>query len=222
VGVTPYQVLVFSKTTGYRHDSSPAGIQMVRDLGAANGFTVDATEDATRFTRETLSGYAAVIFLSTSGDVLDDPQRAAFESYIGAGGGYVGVHAAAATEYGWPFYGRLVGAWFDSHPEIQPVTVRTEDRAHPASAHLPPAWVRSDEAYNYRRNPRADVRVLSTLDESTYDGGTMGADHPITWCHPYAGGRAFHTGLGHTTESYADPTFQTMILGGIRYAAVPT
>jgi type 1 glutamine amidotransferase len=214
------RVLVFTRTTGYRHDSIGAGIEMVRDLGAAHGFAVDATEDATLFTD--LDRYAAVVFLSTTGDVLDGGQHAAFESYIGAGGGYVGVHSAAATEYEWPFYGRLVGAWFDSHPEVQTVTVRTEDPAHPATAHLPPAWERVDEAYNYRRNPRADVRVLSTLDESTYGGGTMGADHPITWCHEYGGGRAFHTGLGHTTESYADPAFQTMILGGIRYAAGPT
>ncbi|GLY95703.1 ThuA domain-containing protein [Actinoplanes sp. NBRC 103695] len=215
----PYDVLVFSKTAGFRHDSIPAGIQTVRDLGAANGFTVTATEDAGAFTAANLANYEAVVFMSTTGDVLNAGQQTAFESYIRGGGGYVGVHAAADTEYDWPFYGELVGAWFNSHPAIQQATVRTEDRGHAATAHLPQAWNRTDEWYNYRTNPRSTAHVLSTLDESTYSGGGMGADHPITWCKTLTGGRSFYTGLGHTQESYADPLFRQELLGGIRYAA---
>ncbi|MFC3894031.1 ThuA domain-containing protein [Lentzea rhizosphaerae] len=215
----PYDVLVFSKTAGFRHDSIPNGIQMIRELGAANNFTVTATEDAAQFTTANLAQYEAVVFLSTTGDVLNATQQSAFESYVRGGGGYVGIHSAADTEYDWPFYGELVGAYFASHPAIQQATVRTENRAHAATAHLSPAWVRTDELYNYRANPRANVRVLSTLDESTYSGGSMGADHPITWCKPMAGGRSFYTGLGHTKESYTEPAFRTMVLGGIRYAA---
>ncbi|TYB56555.1 DUF1080 domain-containing protein [Nonomuraea sp. PA05] len=211
-----YQVLVFSKTAGFRHDAIPAGIQAIRDLGAANNFTVTATEDAGAFTN--LSGYEAVVFLNTTGDVLNDTQQAAFQQYVDGGGGYVGVHAAADTEYDWPYYGRLAGAYFKSHPAIQQATVRTEDRAHPATAHLGPAWTRTDEWYNYRVGPRTSVRVLQSLDETTYSGGDMG-DHPITWCHPQGQGRAFYTGLGHTIESYADPAFRGVLLGGIRYAA---
>ncbi|MEU8270280.1 ThuA domain-containing protein [Sphaerisporangium sp. NPDC049002] len=214
-----YKVLVFSKTAGFRHDSIPVGIQTIRDLGAANNFTVDATEDATAFTTANLAQYKAVIFLSTTGDVLDATQQTAFESYIAAGGGYVGVHAAADTEYDWPYYGQLVGAWFQSHPAIQQVTVRVEDRAHPSTAGLPAAWVRTDELYNYRTNPRDVAHVLATLDESTYTGGSMGADHPISWCRPFRGGRAWYTGLGHTQQSYAEPLFRTHLLGGIRWAA---
>ncbi|MEV1004565.1 ThuA domain-containing protein [Nonomuraea sp. NPDC050202] len=211
-----FDVLVFSKTAGFRHDSIPAGIQAVRDLGAAHGFTVTATEDARAFAD--LSGYEAVIFLNTTGDVLDPTQQAAFQTYIDTGGGYAGVHAAADTEYDWSYYQQLTGAPFASHPAIQQATVRTEDRAHPATAHLTPAWTRTDEWYNYRTNPRPSVHVLQTLDEATYSGGDMG-DHPITWCHPQAQGRAFYTGLGHTTESYTDPAFRNVLLGGIRYAA---
>lgn len=212
------RVLVFSKTAGFRHDSIPEGVATVKDLGAQHGFAVDATEEAGAFTDAGLARYAAVVFLSTTGDVLDAAQQAAFERYIGAGGGYVGVHAAADTEYDWPFYGGLAGAYFQSHPAIQPATVRVEDRAHPATAHLAPAWDRTDEWYNYRTNPRDRARVLATLDESTYTGGTMGGDHPIAWCQEYRGGRAFYTGGGHTKESYADPAFRTHLLGGIRYA----
>ncbi|MDT7727087.1 MAG: hypothetical protein QOI21_3663 [Actinomycetota bacterium] len=213
-----YQVLVFSKTTGFRHDSIPAGIQAVRDLGIANGFTVAATEDANLFNPAELAKYRAVVFMSTTGDVLDATQQTAFQSYVDGGGGYVGVHAAADTEYDWPYYGQLVGAWFQSHPAIQQATFRTEDRAHPATAHLGQSWSRSDELYNYRTNPRPNVHVLQNLDESTYSGGTMG-DHPITWCHPQAAGRSFYTGLGHTNESYSDGSFRALLLGGIRYAA---
>ncbi|WP_112264603.1 ThuA domain-containing protein [Lentzea terrae] len=216
---TPYDVLVFSKTAGFRHDSIPSGIQLIRDLGGANNFTVSATEDAAQFTTANLAQYEAVVFLNTTGDVLNATQQSAFESYVRGGGGYVGVHSAADTEYDWPFYGELVGAYFASHPAIQQATIRTENRAHAATAHLSPAWVRTDEWYNYRTNPRSGARILSTLDESTYSGGSMGADHPITWCKPMASGRSFYTGTGHTRESYADPAFRTMILGGIRYAA---
>ncbi|GAA4973698.1 ThuA domain-containing protein [Actinoplanes utahensis] len=214
-----YDVLVFSKTAGFRHDSIGAGVQAIRDLGAANNFTVTATEDATAFTGANLAQYEAVVFLNTTGDVLDAGQQTAFESYIRGGGGYAGVHAAADTEYDWPFYGRLVGAWFASHPAIQQANVKVEDRAHAATAHLPQTWTRTDEWYDYRTNARSTAHVLATLDESSYSGGTMGADHPHAWCKTLDGGRSFYTGGGHTQASYADTAFRTHLLGGIRYAA---
>ncbi|MGC3861121.1 lectin [Micromonospora chersina] len=215
----PYDVLVFSKTAGFRHDAIPAGIQAIRDLGAANNFTVTATEDAAQFTTANLARFEAVVFLNTTGDVLNATQQTAFEAYIGAGGGYVGVHAAADTEYDWPFYGNLVGAWFASHPAIQAANVKVEDRAHAATAHLPQTWNRTDEWYNYRTNARSTAHVLATLDESSYSGGSMGGDHPHAWCKAYAGGRSFYTGGGHTQASYAEAAFRAHLLGGIRYAA---
>ncbi|MFI7454368.1 ThuA domain-containing protein [Nonomuraea sp. NPDC049714] len=213
-----FNVLVFSETAGFRHDSISTGIQAIRELGAANDFAVDATEDSNAFVAANLAQYKAVVFLNTTGDVLNDDQQAAFQAYVDGGGGYVGVHSAADTEYDWPYYGQLMGAWFTNHPAIQQATVRNEDRAHAATAHLGTTWSRTDEWYNYRANPRPNVRVLQSLDEGSYSGGGMG-DHPITWCHPQSSGRAFYTGLGHTRESYADPNFRTLLLGGIRYAA---
>ncbi|WP_449349384.1 ThuA domain-containing protein [Streptomyces shaanxiensis] len=212
------RVLVFSRTAGFRHDSIPEGVEAIRDLGTSNGFTVDATEDANAFTSRNLRRYDAVVFLSTTGDVLDPAGQRAFEGYIRHGGGYVGIHAAADTEYDWAFYGGLAGAYFQSHPAIQPATVVTEDRAHPSTSGLPPTWNRTDEWYNYRSNPRERVHVLASLDESSYTGGTMNGDHPIAWCQGYQGGRAFYTGFGHTKESYTDPAFRGHLLGGIRYA----
>ncbi|SNX65091.1 type 1 glutamine amidotransferase [Streptomyces sp. TLI_55] len=212
------RVLVFSKTAGFRHDSIPEGIAAVRQLGESNGFTVDATEDAAAFTSRNLRRYDAVVFLSTTGDVLDAAQQTAFEGYIRHGGGYVGIHAAADTEYDWAFYGGLAGAYFQSHPAIQPATVTVEDRAHPATSGLARTWNRTDEWYNYRSNPREKAHVLASLDESSYTGGTMNGDHPIAWCQTYQGGRAFYTGGGHIKESYADPLFRQHLAGGIRYA----
>ncbi|MFI5932902.1 ThuA domain-containing protein [Actinoplanes sp. NPDC051494] len=215
----PYDVLVFSKTAGFRHDAIPAGIQAFRELGAANSFTVTATEDATAFTTANLASYEAVVFLNTTGDVLDAAQQTAFEGYVRGGGGYLGVHAAADTEYDWPFYGDLVGAWFASHPAIQPADVVVEDRAHAATAHLPQRWNRTDEWYNYRTNARSTAHVVASLDEGSYTGGGMGADHPHAWCKTFDGGRSFYTGGGHTIESYADPAFRSHLLGALRYVA---
>ncbi|MBB5868391.1 type 1 glutamine amidotransferase [Allocatelliglobosispora scoriae] len=213
------KVLVFSKTAGFRHSSIPNGIAAVQALGAANGFSVTATEDAAQFTTANLAQYQAVIWLSTTGDVLDATQQTAFQSYIAAGGGYVGVHAAADTEYDWPWYGGLVGAWFSSHPAQQQATIKVEDRGNVSTSHLAPTWTRTDEWYNYRTNPRSVAKVLASLDESSYSGGTMAGDHPITWCQNYGGGRSWYTGLGHTEESYTDANFTKMLLGGIQIAA---
>ncbi|WP_153454261.1 ThuA domain-containing protein [Streptomyces smaragdinus] len=214
-----YDVLVFSRTAGFRHDSIPAGTDAVRALGTANNFTVTATEDPGAFTPGNLARYEAVVFLNTTGDVLDDAQQSALQAHVDGGHGFVGVHAAADTEYGWGYYGTLVGARFASHPAIQQARVVTEDRTHPATAQLGPDWTRTDEWYNYQSNPRPSVRVLQSLDEASYSGGSMSGDHPITWCHAQGTGRSFYTGLGHTAESYTDPAFRSLLLGGIRYAA---
>jgi type 1 glutamine amidotransferase len=210
------RVLVFSRTAGFRHDSIPAGIAAVRELG---GFVVDATEDAGAFTGPNLARYRVVVFLNTTGDVLDATQQQAFEAYVRGGGGYVGVHAATDTEYDWPFYGELVGTWFKAHPAVQPARIVVEDRGHPATAHLGATWSRSDEWYNFRDNPRPRVHVLLALDESSYTGGLMGKDHPIAWCHQVGKGRSFYTGLGHTVESFREADFRAHLLGGIRWAA---
>ncbi|MFD9969003.1 ThuA domain-containing protein [Streptomyces sp. NPDC059011] len=213
------RVLVFSKTAGFRHDSIPTGVTALQELGTGSGITVDATEEAGQFTTANLARYDAVVFLSTTGDVLNAEQQRAFENYVSTGGGYMGVHAAADTEYDWEFYGGLVGAHFHSHPQIQKATVRVEDHDHPATSHLDAAWERTDEWYNYRTNPRGQARILATLDETTYQGGNMKGDHPIAWCQTYEGGRAFYTGGGHTKESYAEPAFRQHLLGGLRYAS---
>lgn len=213
-----FQILVFSKTAAFRHVSIADGISAIRDLGALNNFGVVATEDASVFNDQALSAFKAVVFLSTTGDILDANQQAAFERYIQKGGGFVGVHSASDTEYTWPWYGGLVGAYFANHPAIQNANVVVEETNHVSTGHLPLTWTRNDEWYNFQANPRANVHVLCRLDESSYSGGSMG-DHPIAWHHDYDGGRAWYTAGGHTSTSYYEPLFRVHLLGGIRYAA---
>ena len=213
-------VLVFSRTAGFRHASIPDGIGALQALGAANGFEVTATEDPNAFGESGLAAYDAVVFLNTTGDVLDARQQAALEGYIQSGGGFVGVHAAADTEYDWPWYGGLVGAYFESHPPGTPnATLKVVDGVHPATAALPASWARTDEWYNFRSNPRGKVHVLATLDEQTYAGGTMPGDHPIAWCQSYDGGRSFYTAGGHTSGTYAETQFLDHLWGGLAWAA---
>jgi cytochrome c len=232
-----FRALVFSKTTGFRHDSIPQGIAAIKELGEANDFQVDATEDSTVFRDGVLSHYDTVVFLSTTGDPLNDTQQGAFERYVKAGGGYTGIHAAADTEYEWNWYGKLVGGYFLSHPPGTPdATVHVEDTDHPSTEGITTPWPRTDEWYNYKSPDFADpnvpdgdysprdggVHVLATVDEMTYDeqdGNATDDDHPISWCQRYDGGRSWYTGMGHTQASFAEPDFRKHILGGLEVTA---
>jgi cytochrome c len=215
------RILVFTKTTAFRHTSIPTALRAVRELGGQSRLVVDATEDGRAFTPSNLARYEAVVFLLTTGDVLDNRQQAAFERFIRRGGGFAGVHSAADTEYGWSWYGRLLGTRFRIHPRIQRAGINVGNRGHPSTVGLPRRWTRVDEWYNFTRSPRPLVRVEATLDETSYAAGegAMGADHPIAWSHAFQGGRAWYTGGGHTDESYAEPLFRRHLIGGIRYAA---
>ncbi|GAC1482764.1 MAG: hypothetical protein NVS1B5_01140 [Gemmatimonadaceae bacterium] len=214
------QVLVFSKTAGFRHSSIGAGTAAVRKLGQENGFTVDATEDAGAFTTKNLARYRAVVFLNTTGDVLDAAQKNDFERYIQAGGGYVGIHSATDTEYNWPWYGRLAGAWFNGHPNnpnVRKGTYRVLDKSHPSTEGLPDTWDREDEFYNFK-SIDPTIHVLVDIDEKTYQGGTNGDHHPMSWYHDFDGGRAFYTNMGHTEATFSERLFLKHLLGGLRYA----
>jgi type 1 glutamine amidotransferase len=217
-----FTILVFAKTAGFRHDSIPAGVAAIQALGNKHNFHVHANEEAIVFSDNHLARYRCVVFLNTTGDILDSNAQAAFERFIRRGGGFVGIHAAADTEYAWPWYGKLMGAYFDSHPAIQTANLKVVDATHASTKHLPPTWRRRDEWYNFRADPSANVNVLIQIDESTYSGGKMGASHPISWYHRYDGGRAWYTALGHTSESYQEELFLRHLLGGIRWAAGAT
>jgi type 1 glutamine amidotransferase len=210
------RLLVFTKTAGYRHDSIPAAVEAVRGLAARHGLAVDHTEDAAMFRGDVLSAFKAVAFLNTTGDILGGEQRRAFEAFIAAGGGWLGVHSAADTGYDWPWYGRLVGAWFTSHPPGLQIGVVRFSR--PLRDGWPTAWWATDEFYNFRSRPGGETAVIARLDESTYEGGEMGGDHPIAWCRTIDGGRSWYTGLGHRPELFLDPVFLAHLEKGVLFA----
>lgn len=217
---TTPRIHVFSRTTEYRHASIELAARALGTLAGERGWMLSHGEDAAVFTPATLAELDLVVFLSTSGDMLDASQQTAFEAFIRSGRSFVGIHAASASEYEWTWYGELVGAFFSQHPEIQAARVVVEDATHASTAHLPAEWERTDEWYNFRTNPRDAVHVLLRLDESSYSPGegAMGDDHPIAWHHEYDGGRAFYTALGHTDESWTDPLFLQHVAGGIEWA----
>lgn len=220
-GAQAPQVLVFSRTLGYRHESIAQGVAALAELGRERGFAVSATEDPAQFDDRTLAAVDVVVFLCTTGDILNEDEQAAFQRFVRGGGGFVGVHSASDTEYDWPWYGELVGAYFRAHPPVQSAALWLEHDAHPANVGLTDSWVRSDEWYAFRTNPRASVTVLLRLDESTYAPGDagMGSDHPVAWAHEYDGGRAFYTALGHTPEGYGDPFFRAQLASAVQWAA---
>jgi len=213
---TTDKVLVFTKTSGFRHTSIETGVETIKELGKTNHFEVTQTEDASLFTPENLKQYKLVLFLNTTGDVLNTNEEQSFENFIKNGGSFMGVHAASDTEYDWSWFGKLVGAYFINHPKPAIATIDRVNSKHPSTKHLPKKWSRFDEWYNFK-SLNKDIKVLLTLDESSYEGGGNGEFHPIAWYHEFDGGRSFYTGLGHTNESYAEPEFRQHLLGGILY-----
>jgi cytochrome c len=215
------RILIFSKTAGFRHGSIPTGIEAIKRLGLQHHIIVDTTENASAFHKENLKRYNAVVFLNTTGDVLNPEQQSNFERFIQAGGGYVGIHAAADTEHDWPWYGRLSGARFAGHPNdpnVQKGMFCVLDKKHPATQGIPEKWERTDEFYNFKQiNP--EIKVLIVIDEKSYHGGTNGGNHPMSWYHEFDGGRSFYTNMGHTNEAFSEPLFLKHLLGGIQYAA---
>jgi type 1 glutamine amidotransferase len=224
-----FNVLLFSKTAGWHHESINAGVTAIRALGQLHDFGVFWTEDANRvFNDKELAKYQCVVFLCTTGDILNDEQQAAFERYIKHGGGFVGIHSATDTEYDWAWYTHMLGYTFHIHPAVQTATIKVEDYNFPGMDRFPKRFLETEEWYEFGPPLAKDLHFLLSVDESTYntkaDWGTkqghgMGAFHPIAWYHDYDGGRAFYTELGHLPATYGDANFMHHVFGGIYWAA---
>lgn len=205
-------VVVFTKTAGFRHESIPAGVDMFDKIFKEQGIKYLHTEDASVFNSDNMNKVKAVVFLNTTGDVLNSDQEKVMYRMIEGGANFIGVHAAADTEYDWNWYGNLVGAYFKSHPNdpnVREAVTRVRGN-HTCTNHLPKEWKRADEWYNYNFN-HDELKPLLLLDESSYEGGENGNYHPITWLNRQGKGTMFYTGLGHTDETYVDENFVTMM-----------
>jgi type 1 glutamine amidotransferase len=220
-------VLVFSKTNGYRHNSISSGLKMMSDLAQERNWILTATENAELFTPEFLKTFDVVVFLNPTGDVLSDTQQQNFEEFMTKGKGFVGIHAAADCEYDWPWYGQLVGAFFKTHPPAQMGTVIFENTDHPSMAPFKgmDSYRTFDEWYSFKENPRAKVHVLARLDETSLDKATLKddkwkmGDHPLIWYQDTGTYRSFYTVFGHTPEAFQDPKIKEHIGCAVDWAA---
>ncbi|RYG15338.1 MAG: ThuA domain-containing protein [Chitinophagaceae bacterium] len=212
------KILVFSLTKGFRHASIPDGVKAIRKLGADNNLQVDTSEDVNSITSENLKKYKLLVFLSPTGsDVFNADQKSALKEYINKGGHFVGIHAASDFCYEWEWYGKMVGGYFESHPKVQKVKLDIVMPNNKMVKGLPQPWMHKDEWYNFKAmNP--DVKVLIKADETSYEGGKMNNNHPVSWYHEFEGGRVFYTALGHTKECYTDPLFLKHLWAGMKWA----
>ena len=215
----PLDTLLFTRTIGKRHASLQPAIDAFEALARAQGWTLTHSEDGASFSPERLVRHAVVVLLNTTGDVLNAEQRESFEDYVAQGGGVLAIHAPSVIDFDWPWYERLIGARFTQHPEPQHGAVEVEDAEHPAMRGIPQRWQLHDQWYDFEQSPRAHVTVLASVDESSYEGGKMGKDHPIIWCHEALGGRSFYCGLGHDSALYSDPLFVAHLAAAVRWCA---
>jgi len=225
---TSMDILLFSKTIGYRHEAIAQGINAFVELGEKNGWSVTCTEDSTLFKKNYLKRFDVIVFLLTGGDILNKKQQRAFQHYIHSVGGLVTVHTGTDTLQNWPWFSGLIGGIFTAHPPVQPAVLKIEDRHHPAVSFLPDSvWIWKDEWYSFNHNPRQDARVIISVDERTYNieddrwfkGVNMRmGDHPVVWCHENEGGRVFQTALGHSPDAYDNPLFRQHLTGAVLWA----
>lgn len=214
--------LIYFRAQGFRHGSIPVAVPAVERVLQVHGWSVSSTDDLETF-RQSLGQTRVVIFLLTSGDILDDSARARLKTFVEGGGGFVGVHSATVTELDWPWYLELAGAYFKGHPAGTPEgRVEVLDPAHPATRHLPQVFTRNEEWYSFDRQPTAlaGTRVVLGVDEESYGPPSslrMGT-HPVAWHREVGQGRAFQTALGHSAESYVDPAFLEHVAGAVDWA----
>jgi len=220
-------VLVFSKTAGFRHNSISSGLKMMSDLAQERKWILTATENSELFTTEFLKNFDVVVFLNSTQNVLNDQEQKAFESFMSSGKGFVGIHAATDCGYDWPWYGKLTGAYFKTHPHCQAGTIIIEDTTHPAM--IPFKGMKTyrtvDEWYSFKENPRAKVHVLARLDENSLDAESLKDDkwkmndHPLIWYQEIGNIRSFYTVFGHTPEAFQDPKIKEHIGYAVDWAA---
>ena len=222
------KILVFSKANGYRHESTPEALNVMKELAVQNDWMIKLTEDSAYFSSDSLKQFDVIVFLLTTGDILGENGKKAIKKYVRSGGGLVTIHSGTITMQEWPWFKRLIGAGFVGHPPVQQGKLIIEDRKHPSTGWMIEnelLW--TEEWYSFDRNPRTSVHVILSVDENSYDVDDnrgfenvrqrMG-DHPVAWCHEKNGGRVFQTALGHEAAAYHHEFMQKHIIGAILWA----
>ena len=223
-----FKVFLFTKTAGWHHESIQEGVIAFKKMAERNNFDVDWQENTDFITEANLAKYQVIVFLNTTGDVLNDEQQKVVEKFIQSGKGFVGIHSASDTEYKWEWYTKMVGMMFKIHPLQQTAYLNVVDSNFPGMERFPKRLLWTDEWYEFGELKSKDLKYLVTVDEKTYapqakwgtnEGKGMGDFHPISWYHPYDGGRAFYTALGHIPATFADQTFIDHLYGAVYWAA---
>jgi hypothetical protein len=217
------RVLLFSHSTGYRHASIEPGVAAIKALGPREKIEIVHSEDPAVFTAQGLAGFDAIIFLSTSTDPkkpesewFEGSRRDALQGFVRGGGGIVGIHAASDSHYHWPWYGKMIGGHFASHPPGTPKgTLRVVDPKHRATRGMDATMSRTDEWY-YFNDYDVEADLLVTLDPASIGEKDVNPN-PVSWAKQFEGGRVFYTAMGHTAETYSDPNFLKHLTGGLRW-----
>lgn len=209
---------IFCRAAGYKHRSRRLGARILAELLSAEGWNTLLTEDPRKLVAGAAGQRTVFVFLNTSGSILTPDARTALQNAVASGAGFAGIHSAADTEHEWEWYGQLLGTRFGSHPLMQHARVCRTEEEHPSTAHLPLAFQHREEWYNFTQQPSPTMRILLTVDESTYRGGRMGTLHPICWCSETGPGRMWYTALGHRSTTFSEEWFQRHCIGGIRWA----
>lgn len=223
-----FRALLVTTTRGWHHESISAGVLAIQELGRKHFFDVQLFEDPNSFTDTFLSKFDVIIFLNTTGDIFDSAQQKVMERFIESGKGFVGIHSASDTEYGWEWYTQLVGRMFHIHPSIQTAKLEVLDKGFPGLRGFTDNTLWTDEWYEFGPEKVTGLHYILGVDESSYNpkvqwpgksGVGMGIFHPIAWYHQFDGGRGFYTALGHMPEDFSDPAFLNHIFAGIFWAA---
>jgi uncharacterized protein len=223
-----FKALLVTTTRGWHHESISAGVLGIQQLARKNFFDVVLWEDPKGFTDDFLKQFQVIIFLNTTGDIFDSSQQKVMERFIESGKGFVGIHSASDTEYGWEWYTKLVGRMFHIHPAIQTARLIVLDDSFPGLRGFTDNTLWTDEWYEFGPETIPGLHYILAVDESSYNpkvkwadrsGTGMGKFHPIAWYHEYDGGRAFYTALGHMPEDFEDPAFMNHLYAGIFWAA---
>jgi type 1 glutamine amidotransferase len=223
-----FKALLVTTTKGWHHESLHAGVLAIQQLGIKNHFDVVLQESPTYITDKNLEQFKVIIFLNTTGDILDSAAQKVMERFIQSGKGFVGIHSASDTEYDWDWYNRLVGRMFHIHPAIQTAKLNVVDSTFPGIMGFAQAGLWTDEWYEFGPEKVNDLKYILSIDENSYapkaqwgekKGLGMGKLHPVAWYHNFDGGRSFYTALGHVPAVFGNPIFLNHLYAGIYWAA---
>lgn len=223
-----FNVMLFTKTNGWHHNAINDGVTAFDQMSKKYHFDYEWHEDPARFNDDNLKQFDVIVFLLTTGNILNEEQQKSMERFVQSGKGFVGIHSASDTEYDWLWYKKLVGRNFKIHPVIQTAKLQVLKPDFPGLELVPNSFFWTDEWYEFGKENTKDLTYILAVDEKSYSpiadwntvkGSGMGDFHPIAWYHNYDGGRSFYTGLGHIGASYQDTFMQNHLFGGLYWAA---